>query len=147
MAGGRPTHYKAEYCELATRLAKLGLIDKEIAAALNIAESTLNDWKLAHPEFLESLKNGRVLADANVVEKLYQRAMGYEHPETHVSNYQGEITLTPLIRHYPPDTSAAIFWLKNRQRNLWRNKDEDSNNEGINTVVVDRNGNGTETAE
>ncbi len=46
--------------------------------------------------------------------------MGYSHPAVHVSNYQGDITLTPITKHYPPDTVAAIFWLKNRQPAKWR---------------------------
>jgi hypothetical protein len=50
--------------------------------------------------------------------------MGYSHPEVHVSNYQGEITLTPLTKHYPPDTQAASLWLRNRQPQKWRDKHE-----------------------
>ena len=45
-------------------------------------------------------------------------------PETHVSNYQGDVTLTDLHRHYPPDTQAARMWLKNRQPELWKDKVE-----------------------
>jgi hypothetical protein len=48
--------------------------------------------------------------------------MGYSHPDVHVSNYQGEITVTPLVKHYAPDPVACIFWLKNRRPDLWRDK-------------------------
>lgn len=50
--------------------------------------------------------------------------MGYSHPETHVSNYMGDITKTELIKHYPSDTVAAFIWLKNRQPEKWRDKIE-----------------------
>ena len=59
-----------------------------------------------------------------MAERLYKRALGYEHPEVHVSNYQGEITLTPLTKHYPPDTQAASLWLRNRQPKKWRDKQD-----------------------
>ena len=95
-----------------------------MADFFGIAESTLNAWKLAHLDFSESLKKGKLCADANVSDRLYLRAMGYSHEEVHVSNYQGDITLTPLTKHYPPDTTAAIFWLKNRRPEQWREKSQ-----------------------
>lgn len=119
---GRPTDYREEFNEQAEKLCKLGATDKELADFFDVAESTLNLWKQEHPEFSESLKRGKVAADAEVASKLYHRAIGYEHPDTHVSNYQGQITLTPLIKHYAPDPVAAIFWLKNRQRGKWRDR-------------------------
>lgn len=121
---GRPTSYKPEYCEHAVKLCKLGATDRELADFFDIAESTLNLWKQQHSEFSESIKEGKLQADAHVAERLYQRAMGYSHPEVHVSNYQGEVTLTPLTKHYPPDSTAAIFWLKNRRPEQWRDKTE-----------------------
>jgi hypothetical protein len=124
MAGGRPSAFRPEHVEQARKLAKLGAVDKEIADFFGVSEQTLNNWKVAHPEFLESLKEGKAAADAEVASKLFHRATGYEHPEVHVSNYQGAITLTPLVKHYPPDTTAAIFWLKNRRPDLWRDKVE-----------------------
>src|SRR5690606_12689348 len=77
-----------------------------------------------HPEFLESLTRGKAQADARVAEALFHRAIGYSHPDVHVSNFQGQVTLTPLTKHYPPDTTAAIFWLKNRSRENWRDKQD-----------------------
>lgn len=128
-AVGRPSRYKPEYAEQALKLCMLGLIDKEMAAFFGVSEQTLNTWKKRHPEFLESLKGGKTLADAGVAAKLFHRACGYEHPEVHISNYQGQITVTDIIKHYPPDTTAAIFWLKNRQRGLWRDKPEAEDDE------------------
>ena len=89
-----------------------------------MAESTLNLWKQEHPEFSESLKGGKATADAEVAEKLFRRATGYEHPEDDIRAVNGEIVITPTIKHYPPDTTAAIFWLKNRQPQRWRDKVE-----------------------
>lgn len=121
---GQPTAYRPEYCDWARKMAKLGATDKDLAEAFEVTEQTINNWKLAHPNFFESLKDGKTRADAEVASKLFHRATGYDHEEVHVSNYQGQITLTPLTKHYAPDTAAAIFWLKNRRPDLWRDKVE-----------------------
>ena len=119
---GRPTKYKPEYSAQAQKLCLLGATDAEIADFFDVDVSTINNWKNEFPEFLESVKKGKMLADANVADRLYQRAMGYEAPDVDIRVVEGEIIETPLTKHYPPDTPAAIFWLKNRQRSKWRDK-------------------------
>lgn len=119
---GQPTLYRVEYAEWAMKLAKLGATDKELAEAFEVAESTIANWKNAHTEFMDSIKKGRKIADAEVASKLFHRATGYEHPEDDIKSVAGEIVITPTIKHYPPDTTAAIFWLKNRRPDLWRDK-------------------------
>ena len=123
-ARGRPTLYRATYAEQARRLALLGQTDAEMAAFFGVSEATFHRWKKAHKDFCESIKEGKADADAKVAAALYQRAVGYSHPDVHVSNYQGEITVTPLTKHYPPDTGAAFIWLKNRQPDKWRDRIE-----------------------
>lgn len=119
---GRPSDYREECAEQAYKLCLLGASDKELADFFHVDERTINRWKNDHPKFCQSIAQGKAAADANVAERLYQRALGYEHPEVHVSNYQGEVTLTPLTKHYPPDTQAASLWLRNRQPDKWRDK-------------------------
>ena len=121
---GRPSKYCEEFPEQARKLCLLGATDAELADFFEVAESTINEWKLAHKEFSESIKKGKQQADANVADRLYQRAMGFEHDDVHVSNYQGEVTLTPIRKIHAPDTGAAVFWLKNRQSKKWREKQE-----------------------
>lgn len=121
---GRPTSYKPEYDNQAFKLCLLGATDKELADFFGVNEKTLNNWKNDHESFLQSLKAGKDEADAKVANRLYKRALGYSHPDTHISNYQGIITVTDTTKHYPPDTTACIFWLKNRQRDKWRDKVE-----------------------
>lgn len=121
---GRPSKYKSEYAEQARKLCLLGATDADMANFFDVDESTINNWKNEFPEFLESIKKGKMLADANVADRLYQRAMGYEAPDVDIRVVDGEIVETPMIKHYPPDTPAAIFWLKNRQKDKWRDKME-----------------------
>jgi DNA-binding XRE family transcriptional regulator len=116
---GRPTKYKKEYCEQAYKLCLLGATDAELADFFNVTESTLNLWKKNHKEFSESLKSGKYIADAEVANKLYHRALGYSHEEDKIFQYEGQPVVVPTIKHYAPDPTSAIFWLKNRQREKW----------------------------
>lgn len=120
---GRPTKYKGEEtCRIAFNFALLGATDPQLAAALDVDVDTIKEWAKVHPEFSAARRKGKEEADAKVAASLYERACGYSHPEVHVSNYQGEVTLTPLTKHYPPDTAAAFIWLKNRAG--WKDKVE-----------------------
>jgi hypothetical protein len=107
---GRPTLFKPAYIQQAyDYCAVFGASDKQLAEYFKVTESTLNLWKLQHPEFSESLKRGKDEFDTQNVEKsLLKRAMGY----------------TLDGKHYPADTTACIFWLKNRQPDKWRDKQE-----------------------
>ena len=121
---GRPTKYKKEYAEQARKLCLLGATDSEMADFFNVDERTINRWKNDFPEFCQSIKKGKLLADANVTDRLYQRAMGYEAPDVDIRVIDGQIIETPLTKYYPPNTPAAIFWLKNRRPQTWRDKPE-----------------------
>lgn len=132
---GRPTKFKEEYCIQVEKLCKLGATDKEIADFFEVDLSTISNWKLYYPNFFESIKAGKQLADANVVDSLYKRAMGYSHEDVDIKMYEGNIIETKLIKHYPPDSTAMIFWLKNRQPGKWRDKQEIAV-EGVNIKVT-----------
>ena len=121
---GRPTKYKEEYNKLAFNYSLLGATDKQMAEYFDVALSTLHKWKLEHPNFSDSLKEGKDEADANVGKALYGRALGYSHPDVDIKVVNGEIVETPITKHYPPDTTSCIFWLKNRQKDKWRDKHE-----------------------
>jgi hypothetical protein len=121
---GRPTKFKEEYCIQVEKLCKLGATDKEIADFFEVDVSTIAEWKLEYSNFSDSIKAGKQLADANVVDSLYKRAMGYSHEDVDIKMYEGSIIETKLIKHYPPDSTAMIFWLKNRQPGKWRDKQE-----------------------
>jgi hypothetical protein len=121
---GRPSPYKSEYAGQAQKLCELGATDAEIADFFNVDARTVYRWKHDHEDFCQALKAGKAAADERVERSLYHRAVGYEHPDVHISNYQGDVTATPIVKHYPPDTTAMIFWLKNRRRAEWRDKQE-----------------------
>lgn len=130
MSLGRPSLFDPKYCEQARKLCLLGATDEEMAGIFGVVPQTFYDWQKVHPDFLESITRGKEQADADVASRLYERAMGYSHPEVHVSSYEGEITLTPLTKHYPPDTQAASLWLRNRQPKRWRDRHEHTGADG-----------------
>lgn len=128
---GRRSLYQEEYANQALKLCLLGATDKELAEFFSVSEQTLNKWKKDFPEFLESLKKGKNIADANVASKLYNRAIGYDYEEKHFETKSSKKDAPPELveakrikKHVPADTTAAIFWLKNRQPEKWRDRKE-----------------------
>lgn len=118
----RPTAFKSEYVAQAEKLCGLGATDQELADFFEVSARTLYRWKGEHPKFCQALKAGKDVADARVERSLYARANGYEHEEVDIRVVGGEIVQTPIRKYYPPDTTAAIFWLKNRKPGEWRDK-------------------------
>jgi hypothetical protein len=117
--GGRPTKYRSAYGDQARRYCQLGAVDADLARFFQVSERTINNWKHAHTGFLQSIRAGRVIADAEVARALYHRAIGFSHPEQLVFVHEGTITIVTTRKHYPPDVRAAAFWLRHRQRARW----------------------------
>ncbi len=134
-AGGRPTKYKPEYCEQAYKLCKEGAINPDLAAAFKVHVDTVSEWRKAHPEFSDAVKRGKRECDHRVEHSLYERAMGYTHPEEKIFQRDGEIIRAKTRKHYPPDATSMIFWLKNRDPARWRDKHEHAVGGDI-TVVI-----------
>lgn len=106
--------------------AKDGLTDEEIAKRLGIATSTFYEYKLNYPEFSESLKRGKEVVDYEVEQSLLKRALGYTYVEiTREPDSEGVMRITKeTTKTVAPDTTAQIFWLKNRKPVEWRDKQE-----------------------
>lgn len=121
---GRPSAYKPEFVEQAAKLCNLGATDEDLADFFKVSIRTVAGWKVQHPEFLHSLKAAKEVADERVERSLYARATGYSHDAVKIFMPAG--AKAPIYakyrEHTPPDTTAAIFWLKNRRREEWRDK-------------------------
>lgn len=110
---------------MAATACSLGATDAQLAELFGVTETTINNWKDAHPQFLESLKAAKDAKDTQVERSLYDRAMGYEHRAVKIFNQgDGQSFEHEYIERYPPDTTAMIFWLKNRQPARWRDRQE-----------------------
>ena len=121
---GRPTKYKKEFCVQAEKLCRKGFIDTEIADFFEVHIDTIYEWKKVHPEFSDALKSGKRHSDAKVEDALYNRALGYEYEEYKVEESEQGIKKTVTKKQLAGDTTAQIFWLKNRQPEKWRDKTE-----------------------
>lgn len=119
---GASTKYKREFDTQAYKLCLLGATDKELADFFDVGVRTIDEWKKQHLSFLQSLKRGKIIADSTVAEKLYQRALGYSCPDVDIKVIKNKVVKTKLVKHYPPDSVAAIFWLKNRRKSEWRDR-------------------------
>lgn len=126
MPAGRPSDYKPEYAAQAAKLCALGATDQEIADFFEVDVRTIYRWKHAHEDFCQSIKSAKDAADERVERSLYQRAIGYEQDEVKIFMPSG--AEEPVYASYrakiAPDTTAGIFWLKNRRSQDWRDKHE-----------------------
>lgn len=101
--------------------ARDGLIDEQIAQNMGISYSTFKDWKKKFSDFSAVLKRGKEVVDRQVENALLKTAVGYVYEEETVTN-TGEVV---TVRKYSkPNTTAQIFWLKNRKRGQWTDKSE-----------------------
>ncbi len=66
------------------------------------------------------MQAGRDVADADVAHSLHQQAKGFTHPDVKILQIEGEAKEVPYNRYFPPDSKAAMFWLRNRRRKQWR---------------------------
>jgi len=126
--------------------ARDGLIDEQIANNIGIHPSTIYDWKKKYPEIAEALKKGKEVIDRQVENALLKRALGYSYIETtkerkfnpEIEDFDLEIT-KEVTKEVVADTTAQIFWLKNRKPQQWRDKQEveHSGNMNINNPFDD----------
>lgn len=117
---GRPTDYRPEFAAEAKPLAENGATNFDLARFFGVSITTIKSWRVRYPDFLAATKIAKEAADAAVERSLFERANGYSVESVKIFQYEGEIIEAPFIEHYPPDTTAAIFWLKNRRPDLWR---------------------------
>lgn len=120
----RPSKKDALDLEQVKKLAVMGWTDEQMAAFFDVDVRTWLRWKAKDETFCQALKDWKDEADERVERSLYERAMGYSHPEDKIFNNEGVPLVVPTTKHYPPDTTAMIFWLKNRQPENWRDKRE-----------------------
>lgn len=126
---GRPTLYRKEYDEQARKLCLLGATSLRLADFFEVTEQTLLNWLKRHPSLRAAVKAGRVVADANVANGLYHRAIGYEHDDVDIRVIANEVVMTKVRKYYPPDTQAAVTWLERRDPERWRKRDADEGDE------------------
>lgn len=117
---GRPTKYLPEYARIACEMCKRGATNADLADAFGVTISTIYLWQSTHQDFSDAIKAGKDLVDDYVERSLYLQAVGYSHDEDDIRVVDGQIVITPTRKQIPPNPTAAIFWLKNRRPDRWR---------------------------
>lgn len=120
----RPSKYESHVkpkLNLVESWARDGLIDEQIAHNLGIGVATLYEYKNKYPEFSEALKNGKDDIDIMVENALLKRALGYTYDEVTI---ESGVETKRVTKEVQPDTTAQIFWLKNRRPQAWRDKQD-----------------------
>ncbi len=117
--------YSPKLARFVNRLAKLGLTHPQMADVLGVAESTFYKWKAERADFRTALQMGMAVADARVTDSMYRAACGYTHEEEVIRVLaDGQVVRVPTLKHYPPNPNLIMFWLKNRQPELWKERVE-----------------------
>lgn len=147
---GRPPVFNEIVQERICELARVGATDVEIAQSIGVSDRTIRYWKKLHENFLPALKESKDIADQLVEATLFQRAIGYQRPavkhfldkkkvtdeDTGETTYQTVVIEHQYIEHHAPSEVAAIFWLKNRQPERWRDKPEPTKPEDGNVTEI-----------
>jgi len=115
--------------------ARDGLTDEQIASNLGIRRETLYDWKKKYPNISDALKRGKEVIDIEVENALLNKALGFtvkvkksyklkdvEYKDGRKVRESERIEMADEEQYIPPDTTAQIFWLKNRKPGEWRDK-------------------------
>lgn len=135
-ASGRPTDYRPQFAGQAAKLCRLGATDIELADFFEVDVRTIYRWKARRKEFCQAIKTAKEVADERVERSLYAKATGYSFDSVKIltvamgNNGGSEVQQVPYREHVPPDTTAAIFWLKNRRPKEWRDRVEHTGAEG-----------------
>jgi hypothetical protein len=119
---GRKSTFLKQYIPIAKRMAYLGATDRDLAAAFQTSIKCIWEWKAKHPEFGSALVVGKEEADQRMIRSMYQRGVGYDYDAVKIFMLAGAKSpiYAPYVEHVPPDPTAGMFWLKNRQPDKWR---------------------------
>lgn len=126
--------------------ARDGLTDEQIAENIGINPATLYDWKKKYDEISKTLKRGKEVVDRQVENALLKRALGYEYDEItkelceSAETGETRLAVTKVVtKQVVPDTTAQIFWLKNRRPDMWRDKQDVEHSGGVSVKSVYKN--------
>jgi hypothetical protein len=118
--GPAAPRYKPDFCPIAYKFCLLGATNDDLAGLFEVSLATVGNWLARYPAFKQAVHEGRDVADADVAQSLLHKAKGFTHPDVKVVAIAGEAQEVTYNRYFPPDTQAAIFWLRNRRRKQWR---------------------------
>ena len=136
-ANGRPSDYHPEYANEVTKLYLLGATNEQVCEIYEISKPTFYSWQKKYPNFKAAIRAGKLMADAEVANGLYQRAVGAVTEDWRETlDKDGQITNLKSTKQHPPETHAAKWWLKNRQPEIWKESIEVEDSLGAFSIVI-----------
>lgn len=135
------TPYSTDLDQIAHNYSLLGATHDDLAYLLKVSRATITKWMNRYESFDSAIQQGRIFADGQVAHSLYRKAIGFERDEIELkllNNGDGtnSVHREEVKRFYPADTSAAIYWLKTRQPNLWRDKSKDETGDNTQQIFI-----------
>ena len=143
--------YMPHYDELAYKFCLLGANDQDLANLFNVETRTIYEWKLRHKNFAQALRSGKEIADSNVALSFYKRACGFKTSEVKTKQVlvpdderlegYDEMKVVEVItteKEVPPDSTAAIMWLKNRNAANWKDKQEVTTHHTVDKEMLEK---------
>lgn len=115
--------------------ARDGLTDEQIAKNIGITRETLRVWKNKYSAISVTLKKNKAVVDFEVENALLKRALGYEYTETKTIVSENGTRTETTVKQVVPDTTAQIFWLKNRKPDDWRDKKDVDVGGSVHSVI------------
>lgn len=123
MAKGKYKEWlKPEKLTLLEGWARDGLTDEQIAKNIGIRRETFIEWKKKYPNISNTIKKGKEVIDYEVENALLKAALGFEYEETVTEKNGDKVLMKKMKRYAQPNSTALIFWLKNRRPDKWRDK-------------------------
>ena len=123
--------------------ARDGLTEEQIANNIGISRQSLWEWKKKEVDILNALKKGKEVVDIEVENALLKRALGYSYKEVTKEQVKNPITgqyemmiTKEVTKEVQPDTTAQIFWLKNRRKQQWRDKVEIEKEDSVQRIAI-----------
>lgn len=115
--------------------ARDGLTNSQIAKKMRISESTYYEYLRNFPQISEAIKKGKEVVDYEVEAQLLKSIKGFvETYNQQTVTKDGDVVDFKESKYIPPNTTAAIFWLKNRQPQKYNKKqivEESIDDEGV----------------
>lgn len=148
---GAPSKYDDSFIDQAYSQCLLGCTMKELASFFHVNIDTLYEWRKKYPKFSEAIKDGKRPADGMVAHAMFDKATGPEWVEQVAIKCKDiiygdngkklkeieHVEVVDLVKRAPPDTTAGIFWLKNRGNGKWRDKIDVGANVNLMESLID----------